>query len=41
MRWLIVLISDTGMKLAEATGLHIDDLKLDKEIPYVGIKPYP
>ena len=41
MRWLIALISDTGMRLAEAAGLHIDDLKLDKDIPYVDIKPYP
>ena len=41
MRWLIALISDTGMRLAEAAGLHVDDLKLDEEIPYVGIKPHP
>ena len=24
MRWLIALISDTGMRLAEAAGLHIE-----------------
>jgi integrase len=41
MRWLVALISDTGMRLAEAVGLHIDDLKLDKDIPYVDIKPHP
>ena len=41
MRWLIALISDTGMRLAEAAGLHIDDLHLDEEIPYVDIKPHP
>ena len=40
-RWLIALISDTGMRLAEAAGLHIDDLHLDEEIPYVEIKPHP
>ena len=40
-RWLIALISDTGMRLAEAAGLHIDDLHLDEEIPYVDIKPHP
>ena len=40
-RWLIALISDTGMRLAEAAGLHIDDLHLDDEIPYVDIKPHP
>ncbi len=41
MRWLIALISDTGMRLAEAAGLHINDLKLDEDIPYVDIKPQP
>jgi integrase len=41
MRWLIALISDTGMRLAEAAGLHIDDLHLDEEVPYVDIKPHP
>ena len=40
-RWLIVLISDTGMRLAEAAGLHIDDLHLEEEIPYANIKTHP
>ena len=41
MRWLIALISDTGMRLAEAAGLHIEDLRVDEDIPYVDIKPHP
>ena len=41
MRWLIALISDTGMRLAEAAGLHLDDLYLDEKIPFVAIKPHP
>ena len=41
IRWLIALISDTGMRLAEAAGLHIEDLRLDEDIPYVDIKPHP
>ena len=41
MRWLIALISDTGMRLAEAAGLHVNDIKLDEDIPYVDIKPHP
>ena len=41
MRWLIALISDTGMRLAEAAGLHVDNIKLDEDIPYVDIKPHP
>jgi len=41
MRWLVALISDTGMRLAEAAGLHIDDLHLDDEVPYVDVRPHP
>jgi hypothetical protein len=40
LRWLVALISDTGMRLAEATGLTIDDLILDDEIPHVVIQPH-
>ena len=29
------------MRLAEAAGLHIDDLHLEEEIPYVVIRPHP
>ena len=39
-RWLVALISDTGMRLSEAAGLHIDDIKLDCEIPHIDLKPY-
>lgn len=40
LRWLIALISDTGMRLAEAAGLKIDDLVLDDEIPHVIIQTH-
>lgn len=40
-RWLLALISDTGMRLSEALGLHIEDLKLDNKIPYIDLKPHP
>ena len=40
-RWLVALISDTGMRLSEAAGLHIDDIKLDCEIPHIDVKPHP
>jgi integrase len=39
-RWLVALISDTGMRLSEATGLHIDDIKLDCEVPHIDLKPH-
>ena len=35
IRWLIALLSDTGMRLAEAAGLAKEDVFLDAEIPYV------
>ena len=35
LRWLIALISDTGMRLSEAAGLMINDLVLDDEIPHI------
>ena len=41
MRWLIALISDTGMRLGEAAGLLKEDIKLDEPIPYVDLKPHP
>ena len=40
-RWLIALISDTGMRLSEAAGLSKDDIKVNESIPYVDIKPHP
>ena len=39
-RWLVALISDTGMRLSEAAGLHIDDIKLENEVPYIDLKPH-
>ena len=39
-RWLVALISDTGMRLSEAAGLHIDDIKLDCEIPHIDLKSH-
>lgn len=41
MRWLLALLSDTGARLAEVTGLALDDLRIDAEIPHVVIRPHP
>lgn len=41
LRWLIAIVSDTGMRLAEAVGLNISDIHLDEEIPFVRIQPHP
>jgi integrase len=40
IRWLVALISDTGMRLSEAVGLRQQDLKLDHEVPYVALVPH-
>ena len=39
-RWLIALISDSGMRLAEAAGLLQTDLFLNCEFPHVDLKPH-
>ena len=41
MRWLIALISDTGMRLGEAAGLLKEDIKVNEPIPHVDLKPHP
>ena len=40
IRWLVALLSDTGMRLAEAAGLAISDLRLDAEIPFVRLSEH-
>jgi integrase len=39
-RWLIALISDSGMRLAEAAGLLKTDLVLNCDYPHVDLKPH-
>ncbi len=34
-RWLLALISDTGMRLSEAVGLHVNDIMINQSIPFV------
>ena len=40
-RWLIALISDSGMRLSEAVGLNKNDLKLDHEFSHIVLRPHP
>ena len=40
-RYLVALISDTGMRLSEAAGLHVNDIILDDNIPYINLTPHP
>ena len=41
IRWLVAIIFDSGMRLSEAAGLMIDDLKLEEDIPFIDLKPHP
>ena len=41
IRWLIALISDTGMRLSEAAGLIIDDIDLDAQMPSLSLSERP
>ena len=40
-RWLITLISDTGMRLSEACGLLVSDIHVDATTPFVDLKEHP
>ena len=40
LRWLIALISDSGMRLAEAAGLLKTDILLDHDIPHINLQPH-
>ena len=38
LRLIIALITDTGLRLAEATGLKKEDINIDDHIPYIHIR---
>ena len=41
LRWIIALLSDTGMRLGEAIGLLKTDINLCAEVPHITLKPHP
>ena len=42
LRWMVALVSDTGMRLAECAGILIDDLVVEgTDFPFVQIRPHP
>ena len=41
IRWLVALVSDIGMRLAEAAGLSVNDFNLQADIPFVEVRPHP
>ncbi len=40
LRWLVALLSDTGMRLGEATGLLKSDIILDTDTPHINLQPH-
>ena len=40
IRWLLALLSDTGMRLSEAAGLIKKDVFLDASVPFVSLKEH-
>jgi integrase len=40
-RWLIAILSDTGMRLSEAVGLHKDDVQINHTHPHIILKEHP
>ena len=40
-RWLVALIADTGIRLSEAAGLHIEDIVLEDDTPYINLIKHP
>ena len=38
IRWIVALLSDTGMRVSEAIGLRVKDVFLDAPVPYVSIR---
>jgi len=41
LRWLVALLSDTGMRLGEGVGLLKSDINLNCEIPHINLVPHP
>ena len=41
IRWLVALVSDTGMRLAEVAGLSLSDFNLQGDVPFVEVRPHP
>jgi len=41
MRWVVALLSDTGMRLGEAVGLAKSDVVLDADMPHINVILHP
>ncbi|MBO9445965.1 tyrosine-type recombinase/integrase [Ruegeria sp. R14_0] len=40
VRWIVAILSDTGMRMAEAVAIRVEDLVLDGQYPHVILKEF-
>ena len=41
LRWIVALLSDTGMRSREAVGLAKSNIIIHSEIPHINLTPHP
>jgi len=41
LSWMLMLLADTGCRLAEVVGLDVSDVVLRGPVPYIDIRPHP
>ncbi len=41
MRWIILILAESGMRLGEVVGLLKKDVLLEESIPYINLCPHP
>ena len=41
LRWIVALLSDTGMRLGEVIGLLKNDVIVNTDVPHISLKPHP
>ena len=41
MRWIILMLAETGMRLGEVVGLLKKDVLLEESMPYIDLRPHP
>ena len=40
MRWIVAMLSDTGMRLGEVVGLAKSDIIINGDMPYINLRPH-
>ena len=40
IRWIVAILSDTGMRMSEAVAIRVEDVFLEDQYPYLALKEY-